>query len=579
MQLSASTFRSMWVNGFQGEGYVSIKFHGDVAKIRMAALNLPDPIGLICGDVVPANSRPVGYAALIAAHQLPVPTPDELLAIGDRHTYRHEGRWRILTPRYQPADTVVGHLEFALRHQGVDLAILNALFQVIAPIILEEWVRAEPTGQYARRTWFLYEWLTGQRLDLPDAQRAPYAPILDPAQHYAVKGETVTRYRVRNNLPGTPDFCPLVRRTEKLDALLGNDLAGEASAVVRRTAPDLMARAAAFLLLEDSKASYVIEGERPPQDRIQRWGQAIGEAGQVPLTGEELLRLQRIVIGNTRFVRMGWRDGGGFVGGRDRDSNAPLPEHISARPGDLDGLVQGLISYAQRNEGVDGALDPVVVAAAVAFGFVFIHPFEDGNGRIHRWIVHHVLGRRGFNPPGLVFPVSAVFLERIERYKAVLEHFSRPRLALTEWTTTPQYNVEVHNETRDFFRFFDATRQAEFLAECVVETIRTTLPAEIDYLRRYDQTKRRIETFAEMPDAMFDLMMGFLRQNGGLLSRRARTHEFKALTAEEADAIEGAYQDLMLDREAPEQRIEPNQDVFEAIPDGAPPIPPQDDTQ
>lgn len=28
-------------------------------------------------------------------------------------------------------------------------------------------------------------------------------------------------------------------------------------------------------------------------------------------------------------------------------------------------------------------VDPVVLAAALAFGFVFIHPFEEGNGRIH----------------------------------------------------------------------------------------------------------------------------------------------------------------------------------------------------
>ena len=207
------------------------------------------------------------------------------------------------------------------------------------------------------------------------------------------------------------------------------------------------------------------------------------------------------------------------------------------------------------------ALDPVVAAAAASFGFVFIHPFEDGNGRIHRWIVHHVLSRRGFNPPGLVFPVSAVFLKRIARYRAVLEHFSRPRLMLTEWETTPRFNVRVLNDTRDFFRFFDATRQAEFLAECVVETIRTTLPVEIEYLRRYDQVKRRIETFVEMPDAMIDLMMGFLRQNSGRLSRRARTHEVKALTAEEANAIEGVYQDLMLDAVDGDANVAPIQDA------------------
>ena len=515
---------------------------------RMAALTLPDPIGLICGEAIPAETRPAGYAALIAAHRLTVPPPDELIAIGQRHTYRREGRWRILTPRYQPAETVAAHIEFALRHQGVDLSVLNALFQVLSPAILEEWVRREPTGQYARRVWFLFEWLTEQRLNLDDAARAPYAPVLDPKQHYVIGGDTVTRQRVRNNLPGTPDFCPTVRRTKTLDTFLSDDLVNEAQAVVQRTAPDIMARAAAFLLLQDSKASYVIEGERPPQDRIQRWGQAIGEAGQAPLTQEQLIRLQRIVIGDARFTHLGWRTAGGFVGGRDRDTNAPLPDHVSARADNLNSLIDGLIAYANRSEAADHPLNPVIAAAAIAFGFVFIHPFEDGNGRIHRWLIHHALARRGFNPPGVVFPVSAAILGRLEEYKMVLEHFSRPRLMLTQWETTPQLNVRVLNETRDFFRFFDATQQAEFLAQCVVHTIRNTLPQEVEYLRRYDIARARIEAFVELPDATFDLMLGFLRQNNGRFSKRAREYEFKKLTEEEMQTIEAIYQDLLLEK-------------------------------
>ncbi len=499
----------------------------------------------VCGQPLPVAARPVGYAALIVGFRLDVPCPHELVAIGERHTYRRDRIWRILTPRYRPKETIAAHLEFALRHEGVDLAVLNALFRVVPGRVIEDWVRAEPTGQYARRTWFLFEWLTGSRLDLPDASRATYVPILDPKRQFAVKGETVTRQRVRNNLPGTPDFCPLVRRTDALAVILGGDLAEEARAIVHRTAPDLMARAAAFLLLEDSKASYVIEGERPPQDRIQRWGQAIGEAGRHSLAQEELLRLQRSVIGDARFTHLGWRTEGGFVGSRDRETNAPLPDHVSARAEDLGSLVGGLVAFAERNDcSIDGALDPVVAAAIVAFGFVFIHPFEDGNGRIHRWLVHHMLGRRGFNPPGIVFPVSAVFLQRIERYRDVLEQFSRPRLPLTRWETTPKLNVRVLNDTRDLFRFFDATPQAEFLTECVLETIRVTLPREVDYLRRYDQAHRRIEAFVELPDATFDLMMGFLRQNDGHFSQRARTREFAALTNEEASAIEAIFQDL-----------------------------------
>jgi hypothetical protein len=507
-------------------------------------LNLPDRVISVSGSALPEESRPAGYAALIAAANLQVPPPDEMLAISEKHTLRQEDRWRVLTPRYRPEDTFSGQLEFALRHEPLDLAVLNALFRTMPAAVIEEWVKSEPTGQHARRAWFLYEWLTGTKLDLPDADKAPYVGIVDNKRQFAVNGKTVTRYRIRNNLPGTTDFCPLVRRSEKLISVLDSDLAAEARAVVQQTAPDLMARAAVFLLLEDSKASYVIEGERPPQDRVQRWGQAIGEAGQQALTADELVRLQRIVIGEVRFTRLGWRIEGGFVGKRDRETNAPIPDLVSARPDNIADLIRGLIDYANRSEG--NGLDPIVAATAVAFGFVFIHPFEDGNGRIHRWLVHHVLARSGFNPPGITFPVSAVFLEHINRYKSVLEHYSRPRLLLTQWETTPSLNVRVLNETRDLFRFFDATRQAEFLADSVVETIRKTLPHEIDYLRRYDQAKKRIEAFVEMPDATFDLMMGFLRQNRGRFSQRARTKEFAKLTDEEAASIEGVYQDLLL---------------------------------
>jgi Fic family protein len=34
---------------------------------------------------------------------------------------------------------------------------------------------------------------------------------------------------------------------------------------------------------------------------------------------------------------------------------------------------------------------PVLFAAIITFSFVIIHPLEDGNGRIHRYLIHHVL--------------------------------------------------------------------------------------------------------------------------------------------------------------------------------------------
>jgi len=129
----------------------------------------------------------------------------------------------------------------------------------------------------------------------------------------------------------------------------------------------ILARTAAFLLLKDSRSSYAIEGEHPPQDRIQRWGRAIGDAGQRPLDPEELLRLQRIVIGDVRFVKLGFRREGGFLGGHDRETRKPRPGHISARHEDLPALVAGMVAF---DRGPAQRMDAVVAAASLAFGFV-----------------------------------------------------------------------------------------------------------------------------------------------------------------------------------------------------------------
>lgn len=490
---------------------------------------------------LPERATPAGYAALIHAYGLNVPLPRTLSAIGERHRLTEAESWRIYTPRHAPEASLEAHLIFALKHEGVDLAVLKRLFLAIGAGAIETIVKAAPTGSYARRIWFLYEWLTGLRLDLPDAVRGVYAEVVDPKLQYAASGKTSSRHRVKDNLPGTPDFCPLIFRTELLERFLAMNLRERAQDAVTAVPRDLLARTAAFLLLKDSKSSFAIEGESPPQDRIQRWGRAIGESGKQPIDLDELLRLQRIVIGDARFVHLGLRTEGGFIGEHDRDSRMPIPDHISARHEDLDALVAGLTAFDRM---VTPQLDPVLAAAALAFGFVYIHPFEDGNGRLHRYLIHHVLAERGFNPPGVVFPVSAAILERIDDYRRVLEDYSSRLLPLIEWQPTESGNVRVLNDTCDFYRFFDATAHAEFLFECVQETIEHDLPEEAEFLRRYDAFRSKLSLVVDMPDRIADLLFRFLNQNGGVLSRRARQNEFSALTDDEAETIQRLYAEL-----------------------------------
>jgi hypothetical protein len=489
---------------------------------------------------LPEPAKPVGYAALIEAYHLSVPLPLTLSAIGQKHRRVSEQGWRILSPRYGPQATLEGHLTFALKYEGLDLAVLKRLFLAVGGEEIERLVRARPTSIYGRRIWFLYEWLLGETLDLSALGRGSYTPLLDEKLQYGGTGRNSPRQRVRNNLPGTSEFCPLVFRTETLKTFVDMNLAAKAREMVAAVPRDLMARTAAFLLLKDSRSSYVIEGEKAPPDRIQRWGRAIREAGTKPLDLDELLRLQRVVIGDARFVRLGLRREGGFVGEHDRDTGAPLPDHISARPEDLRSLIEGMIAFERQGT---AELDLVIAAAVLAFGFVFVHPFEDGNGRIHRYLIHHVLAH-GFNPPGMVFPVSAVILDRLDEYRRVLEIYSRGVLPYVKWEATKEGNVKVLNDTGDFYRFFDATPQAEFLYACVRQTIEEDLPKETEFLRRYDRFKDGIADIVDMPERTVDLLFRMLRQNDGTLSKRARQREFSRLTKAEADKIERLFDEV-----------------------------------
>ncbi len=499
-------------------------------------------VNVFHGRRLPEPAQPAGYAALWDRYTLPVPLPRRLAAVSARHRRSETAEWLVLTPRHAPEDTLAGQLEFALKWEGVELAVLRQLFRRVPAAEVAAVVRAKPTGAYARRIWFLYEWLTGTELDVPDAGVVRAVPVVDPEQQCAARrGRSSPRHRVIDNLPGGPAFCPLVRRTPALVALAEKGLDEQARRVIGRTHPDVLARAAAFLLLNDSRASFQIEKEQPSRERAHRWAQAIARAGSTPLSIEELERLQKLVIGDDRFVRVGLRTEGGFVGEHDRRTHEPLPEHVSARPEDLRSLLEGMIAYVER--ALPEGMDPVVVAAVVAFGFVYAHPFEDGNGRLHRWLIHHVLAEARYNPRDLVFPISAAILRQLDEYRRVLESYSKALLPFIEWRPTAHGNVEVLNDTADYYRYFDATAQAEFLYACVEETVERDLPEEVAYLEAYDRFVSGVNDVVDMPDRTLDLLHRFLRQNGGRLSQRARTGEFAQLTDAEVQRFEELYQD------------------------------------
>ncbi|MCA9814429.1 MAG: Fic family protein [Cyanobacteria bacterium HKST-UBA01] len=501
-------------------------------------MDLPSPKPTIFqNEVLPTDCSLAGLSALVQFFDVkaPVRRPACISEKSLKGHIRETANWRIFSKRYAINQTVEENLDFAMRYEDLDLLVLKRLFLALPPKVVVNYVQSAPTSIYTRRIWYLFELLTETQLKIPDAPNVRSTDLLDTKKYFArPEGDLSSRHKVRDNLLGTAKYCPIIRKTDKLSRLVDAKLSEEGRKIIGRASKAVIARAASFLLLADSQASFQIEGERPPRNRIERWGKAVLQAGKLPLSKDEIIRLHRILIEDNRFVQAGLRKDGVFLGERTYD-NEPIPEFIGAKENDLESLMDGLVETNEKMH--ESNIDPVLQAAATAFGFVYIHPFQDGNGRLHRWLIHHTLTDRKFSPPGILFPVSSVMLDWIEQYGDVLKSHSSPLMEFIDWTPTQKGNVQVTNDTIDLYRFFDCTNESEFLYSCVERTIIKDLPNEIEFLARRDEAIFNIMNIVEMPDRIAEKFVHYVQRNDGKLPKHRRK-EFEALTEAELEKLE-----------------------------------------
>ncbi|MDT4954224.1 MAG: hypothetical protein QOJ02_2362 [Acidobacteriota bacterium] len=482
--------------------------------------------------------RRVGLIALIEALDLRVPLPAvrSFVTRGARRTNISGSTISDFYPQRFKQDTVIGNLKFAMRYEPIDLGVLDAAFESLDRADMEEWVCSEPTGIFARRAWYLYELLTGKTLDVPDVPSGGYVDLLNPALHITSPGRKATRQRVNDNLLGGKDYCPLIRRTEKLDEWMTTGLAGEAKRIVESVDTATLARAVQYLYTKETKSSFEIEGEAVGSRRAERFVAALHEVANFdPTNKQSFIQLQNSIV-DPRYAASDWRDEQNYVGQTMSDYREHV-HYVSPKPKDVPDLMGGWMKTAERLESSD--IDPLSVAAALSFGFVFIHPFEDGNGRIHRFLVHQVLARSGFSPKGVLFPVSAVMLRNIAGYDEVLRSYSSSILPFIDYSLDAKGHMTINNETAHLYRYWDATDFAEYLYGCVAETIRRDLKEELGFISVFDQAMQRTLEIVDMPNRRASLLVRMILQNGGSLSK-AKRPKFSELTDDEIGAIEVA---------------------------------------
>ena len=491
-----------------------------------------------------STHRLAGYAALVERYGLDI-IPNwhrSFVAVTGTHRIDSTGGVieEVYSSKYWPGDTLGGHLEFALKYDGTNLAILTSLFQEAAEEDFLEYVRSKPTGKYARRLCFLYEFLTDKTLPLDDVTQGNYIDLIDPDKYYTVTpARRVRRQRINDNLPGDCRFCPMVRRTDTLRDFEAADLPKRCQQVVSAYSPELLKRALGYLYTKETKSSFEIEHIKPTSTRTERFVVLLQLAEQKDFCEKtQLIDLQNRIV-DPRFRDSDYRLSQNYVG----ETIAWQKEKIHfacPKPEDLADLMEGLVAAHRRMDA--GNVSAVIHAAAIAYGFVFLHPFEDGNGRIHRFLIHNILARRGFTPKGIMFPISASMLKNPANYNTSLEAFSRPLMALVEYSIDEEGRMTVHNDTDRWYRYIDMTSQTEALFEFIEQTIDTELAYELTFLANYDETKRAIQEIVDMPDRQIDLFIRFYLQNNGRLSERKRASNFDSLTEDEIHRMEQAVQ-------------------------------------
>lgn len=498
---------------------------------------------------------PAGYLHLISRYSLDVCelfSRSYMTTRTVKETIQHGAIQETYFPlqRYSFDDSWQGQIVFALKYEGVNVEVLRSLFAKLDANEIAAFVQEHPLGGPQKRVWFLYEYLTGKQLDIPDGEGGSYLPLVDDELQFALPPESSVRNRrchILNNMIGNCQFSPYVRKTSALGGNTTGKLKDESDRLLQNYSPELLYRAVQYLYIKETKSSFAIERETPDQKRTESFVSLLRGIGHTPLTKDALVTVQNGVV-DERYRQKEWRTGQVYVG----ETITPGYEKvhfIAPRPDAIGELMDGFLSCLKTWMEAKDA-DPIVVSAVMGFAFVFLHPFDDGNGRLHRYILHAVLAQMGFVPQGLIFPVSAVMLKAPRDYDEALESFSKRLMPHLSYEIDSDGEVTVSNDSRDYYRSIDYTPIVEYFQKVVATTILTEWKAELDYLKQYDRMREGMRRIVDLPEKKANQFIMFVQQNGGRISQRKREF-FAELTDDEVRRLEKVVREEGMGRTEP----------------------------
>lgn len=497
--------------------------------------------------MTPHFPNPIGATWLLQHLQLTIvqPLPVQSYISGSRATQTDsQTHYRIefYQEKQRPDNTIVAHLQFHLRHEIVHFELLTRLFERIEPQIIQNWVNHEPTGQYARRAAFLYEFFTQNELLAPKNLKGNYVNAIDDTYLVAASPDCQqknTKWRVNHNLAGNRHFCPMIIKNPAVKQASELDIAQLLRDLNDDLGEDMMLRSAKWFTLGESKSSFKIEGEENELSRIQRFAKVIEElTGKMPLP-LDLAALQQAILGDNSVIEhFGIRQSPVFVGHTRHFQN--IVDYIAPPADTVADKLNGVDEFWQKTAGQS----PIMRTAVVAFAFVYIHPLADGNGRIHRFLFNDLLRREGITQEPIILPISGVIESNARErmaYADILEEISKPLMHYlvdfyafsnheTRYPDGILSNLQfTHSHLAEpVWQYLNLSRHIVYFADVIQKTIQS-MQTESRYLMNYDAAVLAIKQIVEMPNHYVERVIRSVVDNHGQLSNKL-AKEFPILT-------------------------------------------------
>lgn len=486
----------------------------------------------------------IGYEYLLSRIPLRMPPLERPAQV--RPVTRVERMPELLAvPRHVAPATdasILEHVLFALKHEDMHLAILHEALKLVPAEELVRALAAQRLGAYLRRAAFVWEKANGQALPLPwDSTGGNYVDFFERGRYYTgPQWERSRKYRVNFNGIGPYEFCPVVARNAALEQRGQAVLERLRNWVDDARNHGLLDRVMNWAYLSETRDSYAIENETPAPDKERAFLRTMEQLrDQRPLSEEYLVDLQNLVI--TSAIRQehafrreqNWLQRGGH--------GALAVRYVPPPPAAAAALMDGLMRMANARE---GNVPPFVKAALVSFGFVFVHPFMDGNGRLSRLLAHHSLSFYGALPTvngnPAILPLSVAMKRHEADYLAALESFSRPARQL--WDVTCIADNEFLLDFRSSlltYAHWNGEVAADFVTRCAEQALEQSLVDETAFLQAYDRAYEQIDREFDLPNRTINLLIQWIRQNNCRMpERRRNATELLLLKPQQIERIE-----------------------------------------